>query len=144
MTGGTASHWSASFIGIPFRDKGRGREGVDCWGLVHLVHTEHLRCAAFPSYAESYACDAERCEIASLVAGEALSPLWQRVDGAPQAFDVLFFRVGRWDSHAALAIDGRRMLHVLAAGHQSVVERWDRGRWPRSFTAAYRYAGGAT
>jgi cell wall-associated NlpC family hydrolase len=137
------SHWSSAFVGIPYCDKGRSHGGVDCWGLVHLVYTEHLRRDGFPSYSERYASDEERQEISAIVAGEARSSIWQPVEGAPQAFDVLFFRVGRWDSHAGLALDGRRMLHVSAQGLQSVVERWDEGRWARTFAGAYRYVGGA-
>lgn len=133
------SHWSVPFVGIPYLDKGRSLAGVDCWGLVHLVFTRHLGIADFPSYADRYVSDDERAEIAAIVAGEAELPIWSRVGDAPQPFDILFFRRGRWDSHAALIVDGQRMLHTSAAAGQSVIERFDNGRRP----AVYRYAGGS-
>ena len=132
------SHWSAPFVGIPYLDKGRSLAGVDCWGLVHLVFTRHLGMADFPSYADRYASDDERAEISAIVAGEAELPIWSRIGDAPRPFDILFFRRGRWDSHAALVVSGSLMLHTSAAAGQSVIERFDTGRRP----TVYRYAGG--
>lgn len=45
--------WVANYIGIPFCDLGRTREGCDCWGLVRLVLMERAG-VLLPSYAEDY------------------------------------------------------------------------------------------
>lgn len=34
------SHWSTSYIGLPYVDGGRERSGLDCWGLIRLAYLE--------------------------------------------------------------------------------------------------------
>ena len=34
--------WINDFVGVPYRDNGRGRNGWDCWGLVMAVYRERL------------------------------------------------------------------------------------------------------
>jgi cell wall-associated NlpC family hydrolase len=35
-------NWAAQYVGLPFRDKGRARTGLDCYGLVVLVLREQF------------------------------------------------------------------------------------------------------
>lgn len=34
------ANWWGPYVGIPFVDRGFGRAGCHCWGLVHLVYRE--------------------------------------------------------------------------------------------------------
>ncbi len=61
------THWSTAYIGLPYRDHGRDRSGVDCWGLAVLVYRDVLG-IELPSYAEGYVSTNERAEIADLIA----------------------------------------------------------------------------
>lgn len=45
--------WVANYIGIPFKDLGRTREGCDCWGLVRLLLMERAS-IQLPSHADDY------------------------------------------------------------------------------------------
>ena len=131
-----ALKWTQAYIGIPFRDRGRGPDGCDCWGLVRLVYREELA-IALPSYDEHYVSATEREEIAAVVAGEAASPRWASV-APPAAFDVLFFRRGRLDAHAGLHLAPGLMLH-MAEGDCAKIERYDGPRWRSRLTGAYRW-----
>jgi cell wall-associated NlpC family hydrolase len=34
--------WVAGYIGIPFVERGRGRDGADCWGLARMIWAERF------------------------------------------------------------------------------------------------------
>jgi cell wall-associated NlpC family hydrolase len=131
-------HWSAGFIGIPWRERGRCRQGVDCWGLLRLVYSEVL-CIELPSYAEGYITIAERAEIAALLAGNAVLPPWGAVPtGAIAPFDVLLFRRAGLESHVSVVVDVGLMLHIVP-GTESFIERYDCGRWRPRLIGAFHH-----
>ena len=128
--------WVERFIGIPYADKGRSRAGCDCWGLMALVYREYLG-VELPSYEEQYLNSAERKEIAAIVAREAKSALWMPVI-APRELDILWFRRGRYDAHAALWLKKGLMLHMREE-EASKVERFDVPEWESRVTGVYRW-----
>lgn len=129
-------HWTAKYIGIPFRDLGRDASGCDCWGLVRLVLAgEHG--IDLPSYADSYTSPDEHQEIAGLISGACSSTAWRPVDGV-RDFDVLVFRRGRLDTHVGLVCGRGRMLH-MAGTDQSKIDAYETGAWGNRLHGAFRH-----
>ena len=131
--------WSDAYLGLPWADLGRDREGCDCYGLARLVYAEQLG-IELPSYAGAYVGAAERAEIAALLSEAEQDGPWRRVEGRPQAFDILLFRRGRLRSHVGIAIDARMMLH-MDGETQARVARLDAPRWRSRFAGAFSHAG---
>lgn len=129
-----AKHWSTAFIGLPYADRGRSRDGVDCWGLVRLVLASHG--IDVPSYAGRYASVQERAEVASLI--EDVKPSWMKVDD-PRELDLAIFRHGRLETHVAIVVEPGRMLHV-STGVPSRIESYQDEYWCRRLTGFWRYA----
>ncbi|WP_226779501.1 C40 family peptidase [Oceaniglobus trochenteri] len=130
-------NWSARYIGLPFRNRGRDLDGCDCWGLARLVYGRELG-IELPGYGESYACVSERAEISALIGAATEAGTWRRVS-APAAFDLHLLRNGLHDSHVAIAVDAVRMLH-MDQGQQARVVRLDDPRWSRRYVASFRHA----
>jgi probable lipoprotein NlpC len=129
--------WSNAYVGIPFAEHGRTREGCDCWGLVRLVYGD--RAILLPSYAEGYATTLERAEIAALIAGAAGAAPWRPVPLEGMAdLDILVFRRGLHDAHVGLAVAPGRMLHVTG-GQAARLDRIDDGRWRPRLAGVFRH-----
>jgi probable lipoprotein NlpC len=128
--------WSNRFVGIPFGDLGRDRDGADCWGLACIIYREELG-ISLPDYL-GYGTAAEQGEVAALVAGATASPLWLPVSGPALAFDVAVFRRGHLSSHVGIVVTHGIMIH-MAASDQARVEDYRTGRWRHRFTGHYRW-----
>jgi cell wall-associated NlpC family hydrolase len=130
-------HWSNRFVGIPYVEFGRDRDGVDCWGLAVLVYRE-LRGIELPSYTEGFVSSPEREELAALINNASDDGLWTMAD-SPASLDVAVFRRGALETHVGIItnIPGY-MLHA-AAGGQSKHEAYDAGRWSHRLTGIYRH-----
>ena len=121
------AHWSERYIGIPYREMGRDKFGLDCWGLVYLVYKDELN-IQLPDYVSDYSSPEELREIGSLIAQEKQSD-WHRIDATDiRPFDVALFRRGRFDAHVGVMVDSTRMLH-MARGQRAVIEVLDRTSW---------------
>ncbi len=137
------AHWSTFYLGIPYRDRGRDRRGVDCWGLAVLVYAEQLG-IALPSHDERSAAGGslERRLIADMIDRERTGKDWTQVE-RPGPFDLMVFSAGGPDRHLAIALGPDRMdrmLHVEDDGDTVRVECWRTSRWDRSLIGIYRHA----
>lgn len=112
--------WWAPYVGIPFRDGGRDAGGLDCWGLVRLVHARELG-IELPAYGEIGARDLAR--IARTIAARK-DDGWVIVD-RPRSFDVVLMRSGRSGGtlcvHVGLMANARRLIHVERGAATAVV-----------------------
>jgi cell wall-associated NlpC family hydrolase len=128
--------WVEAYIGIPFKDRGRTREGLDCWGLVRLVLAEQYG-VDLPSYEARYETTSDRVAVAKLFFQEATSSRWRRLTLAqaepPDALTMTVLGV----SHVGLLVAPERFLHVLP-GRETCVERL-RPHWQARIEACYRH-----
>lgn len=129
-----SDHWSASYIGIPYKARGRTRDGLDCWGLLRLVYADRLG-ITLPAYTDAPDA-AERAETGALITREAAS-WWTRVQD-PVPMDAVLFRVAGWPTHVGVVVAPGRMLHV-ARDDAAKVESWQVPLWSRRLHGFYRY-----
>jgi cell wall-associated NlpC family hydrolase len=130
--------WANAYVGIPFRERGRDRSGLDCWGLVRLV-LEEQRGIEVPSFAADYTGKDGR-EIAELIAvnrgmGSEIP------SGDEQPFDLVLFRMpcagGLLPWHVGIVVEPGRVLHTTRYLGSSAIES-TRGPRLRHLLAGFR------
>lgn len=134
--------WAARFVGLPYRDKGRGPDAWDCWGGVRMVLAEVFH-AELPDYADAYSGAADHASVAAAVSA-GLRDGWQRAE-APSEGDLLILRIAGRPWHCGLMVNARMFLHWPppdAHGRQllSCIERIDSPQWARRIEGFYRHA----
>lgn len=129
--------WSNRYIGIPWQEFGRSREGADCWGLACIIYREELG-VSLPDYLGSYSSADEHAEIAALIAGEEASPLWVPVSGTALAFDIAVFRRGRLSSHVGIVIRHGLMIHMQDEDCAKLAD-YRTGAWGNRLHGNYRH-----
>lgn len=130
-----ADHWSAQYVGLPYLTGGRDRDGLDCWGLVRLVHAEQFQ-NDLPSFSGEYDSPHDG-KIEELIARNREG--WGRVDD-PQPGDVVVFRVWGGLQHVGVVTEPGFFLHVRT-GRTATVERLDGSVWRNRIEGIYRYEG---
>lgn len=131
-------HWSASYVGLPWRDRGAARDGVACWGLAVLIYAERLGLTV-PDYAAEVSSLEERAEVAAVFASGTFAGPWV---AAPEAgareFDIVVFRRAGLDAHVGIVTELGRMLHITS-GQDSAIVDYTVGRWAPRLSAVYRH-----
>lgn len=133
-----APEWCASYLRIPFREKGRDRTGVDCWGLVRLALEEQFGFLGLPGYEDGYRDTADRDGIAEAVRSGLLQG-WEPAD-SPAAGSLVILRLAGRPWHCGLMANRTWMLHTLE-GTGVCVERVDGLLWRNRIEGWWRYAG---
>ena len=102
------------FLGIPFRANGRGRGGLDCYGLVWLAYRYTLE-IEIPSYSGKYD-GTHDATIPALIARASQEPEWVEIgpNEVCQNGDVLVFRIQGQLRHCGIALDNQMMIHIEA------------------------------
>lgn len=127
--GAVPMKWTGDYVGIPFADGGRDRNGCDCWGLVALVYREQLQ-IELPAYGDISAHDL--VQVASKIsAGADDAEVWLPVT-EPRMYDVVVMRAWgeRIAGHVGIYVDGS-VLHseaktdtvMVPLSHFTVVRR---------------------
>lgn len=127
--------WTNDYIGLPFKSKGRDRDGLDCWGLFRLVHKEQLN-ILHPSYEETYE-EANANPMVGSAFTKGLESGWRRVlDAKP--FDVVILSIAGKPFHCGVVVENGRMLHIMR-GSDAIVEPYTNRYWGRRVEGIYRY-----
>lgn len=125
--------WAADYVGLPFRDGGRGRDGLDCWGLVVLVCLEQAA-IRLPGFNGRYMSTEDRDDIERLIQGHR-APWRDVAPGAERPLDVIGFAVMGKLCHVGVVVGDGRFLHA-ETGAGVVMDRYQGIKWRR------RLAGG--
>ena len=126
--------WHNKYIGIPFLDKGRDINGIDCWGLVRLVYKQEYN-IDLPNFSTDYeADDAERMKdlLAQYKEG------WEKIDSPTEGCIVLFNILGV-ESHMGIAVSSTHFLHARDR-YDSAIESFDSVGWRNRITGFYKYS----
>lgn len=128
--------WAGHYIGLPFRDHGRDRSGLDCWGLVRLVMAEQSG-IALPSFAESYKHTSDAGAIGDIVAREC--ERWRSIPaGQETCGDVIVLRLFGRPLHVGTVLGDGAMLHIESSIN-SAIERYTAPRWKSRICGFYRH-----
>ena len=131
-------NWWNAYLALPYLANGRTRAGLDCWGLVRLVHAE-VFAHELPSLAADYEIS-DRQRVADLIAARREG--WE-LTKAPRSGDVVLLRVDGSDSHMGIITRPGYFLHVREE-QDSVIERLDSTTWKHRVSGIYRYTDAAT
>lgn len=99
--------WAASYLDVPFKDRGSSRDGCDCWGLCSMVFQDRLgiKLPDYPEIPEG----ANLAKIRAILAA-AGGPQWTEIPrGEEQAFDVVLMR-------SIVSVDDRRHSRPIHIG----------------------------
>ncbi|HCS24023.1 MAG TPA: NlpC/P60 family protein [Alphaproteobacteria bacterium] len=128
--------WAGRYIGLPFRDHGRDRSGLDCWGLVRLVMAEQFS-IALPSLAAEYEHTLALDDISGIIRRQI--PAWQEVpQGHETCGDVVVLRLHGLPLHVGVVLGDGYMLDVEAR-IDSAIEKYDQLRWKDRLYGFYRH-----
>lgn len=122
------------YLGIPYKDFGRDKEGLDCWGLCVLIAKEKHG-YILPSLADGYTSATDSNSTSELIEVEKLKD-WDQVKKF-KAGDVAVFRFAGFPCHVGMCLDGESFIHIL---HNSnvTIERFDSIVWRNRLTGVYR------
>lgn len=130
--------WVSDYVGLPWRGKGRDREGLDCYGILRLVLAERFA-VALPSHdGVGFETGGDCTDLAAFLEAEAKAWRPLALDEAPRAGDGVLLRVRGHPIHVGVVVAPGWMLHI-EHGIDSVVERYDGPRWAKRVIAIYRH-----
>lgn len=121
---------------IPFQERGRTRQGLDCYGLVWLVLREQFG-VIMPSYDNIYTSIMDDDKIISMTIKEAAQK-WKKVE-TPQEGDVVLFRYKGFPLHCGIMVDGDEMLNIRR-GIEVCLESISLMHWKPRLYGIFRYA----
>lgn len=133
--------WAGRYVGLPYKDKGRGPDGWDCWGGVRMALQREFG-LILPDYADAYTRAGDGASVAVAVAS-GLRDGWEHAD-SPREGDLLILRIAARPWHCALMVNAAMFLHWPPPSRSGVqqlscIERLDSPTWARRIDGFWRY-----
>ncbi len=122
------------YIGIPYKNHGRGYDGSDCMGIVYLFYRDVLG-LTIPSYAADYGDAEDRHSVMAAI--NKNMPDWHRID-KPEYGCVLVFKLLNLPIHTGIYIGNGDFIHGLS-GTDSCIERLDSITWKHRLKGIFRW-----
>lgn len=122
------------YLGIPFKDFGRTKEGLDCWGLCVLIAKEKFN-YTLPPLEKHYTSATDGISVDMLVQHEKLTG-WEKVKRY-KAGDIVVFSVAGFACHVGTYIGNNQFIHILH-GSEVTIERLDAILWAKRLEGVYR------
>lgn len=119
---------------IPFKEKGRDYNGVDCWGVAYLIYRDILG-IELPTYTEQYRNTMDRKEIANLW-GTTDYEGWEKVN-IPEPYDLVQIRMLGVPMHVGIYIGNNKFLHCLE-NIGTTIGRINSSEWRDRIVGYYR------
>lgn len=126
--------WLVDYIGTPYRSKGADSDGVDCYGLIHLIYKEQLG-ISLPDFSEGYTDANNQAEASKTI--ENGIPEFDLVTDQ-KLFDIVILRIMGWPCHCGMYIGDNKMLHALE-GHATAIESLNSPKWKTRVEGFYRW-----
>jgi cell wall-associated NlpC family hydrolase len=127
-----------SLIGIPFLDRGRDRNGMDCWGLA-LATMRHFG-KDVPDFDVSCF---DTPSIHAIYDGQRAQWVWNKVD-IPEPGDIAIMcldpRFPEMVQHVGVYIGNGRVIHTLKKRESHLI-RLDDPYWSRKISGWLRWTG---
>jgi len=133
----------ARYIGIPYKNHGRGYDGSDCMGIVYLFYRDVLG-LLIPSYDADYIDAQDRQSVMAAINKNVAQ--WHKLDepeyGAVLIFNLLnlpvHFNLLNLPVHTGVYIGNGDFIHGLS-GTDSCIERLDSITWKRRLKGIFRW-----
>ena len=129
--------WAGRYVRLPFKDKGRGVEGFDCWGLVMHILEHEFKVSGLPDYSSTYAHTTDEDLIPIAIRDGLKEGYWNKVS-EPKLGDMLIFNIGNKPMHCALVLGDGKMIHA----QESIgitVDGYHRPNWKKRIEGFYRH-----
>lgn len=135
----TFAEFAFKAMSVPFKMKGRGYTGWDCWGLVFAAYRDVLG-IAIPSYHDDYKSVASNEELEQLITSERDSSWIEVTEQKHRPGDLVLLRIEGRSTHVGIVVVEGMMLHTdIDVG--TAYESYRGTEWKDRIVGVWRYAG---
>ena len=110
------------YLKIPFKDRGRDDQGVDCYGLAHWFYKQEFG-IDLPSYVEYYETDKDREAIAHQINHANLTG-WMKSE-QPEYGQLIILHIQGRPLHLGVMLDDKTFIHCMKNKGVSLENRDD-------------------